>query len=593
MHTQSMHSLPSHPFDHDTETIVTPPPSAPPTQHRWAAESLERGLTHVMTCLTRQQRTDHWVGTLSSSALATAMSTVALKMMDAKHYADQIQRGRRWLIRTQLADGGWGDAVIDEANINATSLAIAALVFTQGEKRDAAEERALSHGLRRLQQFGGWPAVGDPQRCTLSGPCRTVASLAGLMDFKRIKRLRPEVILLPARVRRTISTTFPAYLSIALLHSARGKQPLNWLPTYRSAWRKCLAWLQRAQGPNGSFEESAFLTSVIVMGLCGIGHADLPWLKSAMTFIVESQRGDGGWPIDRDLETFDTDMAVFAFYEAGMPVPHGEKVRAWLLGQQSQEPCFPTNAPAGGWPWAKPSGWPDADDTAYTLMALRALGVPASAPVVRQGGRWLEALQSSSGAWPTFVRDSKMPFDHDCPYITGHVLSALQVTHRLEAHPKVLDRALTYLQHAQRYDGSFTSIWFRESVAGTASVLEALADCGLHDLHMARRARDAILRLQNEDGGWAGMRMQPSSAEETSWAILALLRTPEDAASRRAVDRGVEWLLANQRPDGTWEPTPIALYYSAMWYSDSYYAVSLPAQALARARGRYVDQYAE
>jgi squalene-hopene/tetraprenyl-beta-curcumene cyclase len=173
------------------------------------------------------------------------------------------------------------------------------------------------------------------------------------------------------------------------------------------------------------------------------------------------------------------------------------------------------------------------------------------------------------------------------------VLSALQATHRLEANPKLLDRALGYLERAQRYDGTFPSIWFRESVAGTASVVEALADCGLAHLPMALKARAALLRLQNEDGGWAGLRMQASTAEETSWALLALLRMPEDAASRRAVERGIAWLLERQRADGTWEQAPIGLYYSAMWYSDSYYAVTLPMQALARARAHSLDQYAE
>jgi hypothetical protein len=40
-------------------------------------------------------------------------------------------------------------------------------------------------------------------------------------------------------------------------------------------------------------------------------------------------------------------------------------------------------------------------------------------------------------------------------------------------------------------------------------------------------------------------------------------------------------LLGRQRPDGTWAPTVIGLYYSTLWYSDSMYAVALPLQALA------------
>ena len=36
-----------------------------------------------------------------------------------------------------------------------------------------------------------------------------------------------------------------------------------------------------------------------------------------------------------------------------------------------------------------------------------------------------------------------------------------------------------------------------------------------------------------------------------------------------------------------WAATPIGLYYSAMWYSDPYYAVTLPMRALARVKARY------
>lgn len=550
--------------------------------------AIQRCLDRTVDYLQGQQKSgNHWAGVLSSSALATAISIVALRLTDDAGYREQIRRGRGWLLRTQNADGGWGDAVVDVSNVNATSLAYAALVFTAQGNTRPAEAPALARARERLDQFGGFEVVGDPRRCTLSGPCRTVSALAGLMDWRHIKRLRPEVVLIPARLRRTISTTFPAYLSISTLHATKAPHPLNYLPTYRRVRAQVIDWLRQAQGPNGSFEESAFLTSVIIMGLTGAGLREVPWLPAALRFVLESQRGDGGWPIDRDLETFDTDMTVFAFHEAGLTVPRAAAVRDWLLARQFDEVCFPTSARPGGWAWAMPAGWPECDDTSYTLLALRALGVPATAAPLRRGARWLERMQNKDGSWSTFVRGSTMPFDHDCPYITGHVLCALRATGRLIEEPRILERALAYLTTAQRYDGSFGSIWFREATAGTASVLEALAECGLLHTPMALRARDALLRSQNDDGGWAGLRGQASTAEETAWATLALLRCPHDDTSTRAVERAVRWLVAGQQADGTWAPAPIGLYYSAMWYSDSYFAVTLPLQALARAGGHY------
>lgn len=551
---------------------------------------LERTLDGALSYLRREQRDgNHWVGELSSSALATSMSIVALWLVDRVGDAEVIARGRLWLLATQLKDGGWGDAMVDPANINATSLTIGALVLTMPGEPEPGALDALRRAKERLTLFGGWEAVGDPDRCTLSGPCRTVAALAGLMDWRRIKRLRPEVILLPAQVRRTISTTFPAYLSIATLHSTMAADPRNALPTYGKVRQMCVDWLERTQGANGSFEESAFLSSVIIACWTAAGFGALPWLAEAVRFVLESQREDGGWPIDRDLETFDTDLTTFAFVEAGEIEPNAEAVRDWLLARQLAEPCFPTGAKPGGWAWAMPAGWPDADDTSYTLLALRKLGVPAESEAIQRGATWLVEMQNRDGSWSTFVRNSRMPFDHDCPYITGHVLVALQAAGRLREKPRILERALAYLARAQRYDGSFASIWFREATAGTASVIEALAECGLLETRMAEDARGYLLRAQNDDGGWAGLRMQASTAEETAWALLALLRFPMDAVSARSVRRGVAWLAEHQRSDGTWAQAPIGLYYSAMWYSDSYYAVALPAQALARARACYVE----
>ncbi|MGH2514133.1 MAG: hypothetical protein ACRDHP_00610 [Ktedonobacterales bacterium] len=214
----------------------------------------EMALTRALNFLRTQQRaSNHWVGTLSSSALATAMVIVALQLVKRGTYQDRIMAGRRWLVATQHEDGGWGDGIIDESNINATSLALGALIFTQPAEPEPEARECMRRARACLDAFGGWEAVGDPNRCTLSGPCRTVAALAGIFDWRHIKRLRPEVILLPQGVRRTISTTFPAYLSIATLHAESAPHPLNALPSYDRVKRLCMEWLAQTQGANGSF----------------------------------------------------------------------------------------------------------------------------------------------------------------------------------------------------------------------------------------------------------------------------------------------------------------------------------------------------
>jgi hypothetical protein len=90
------------------------------------------------------------------------------------------------------------------------------------------------------------------------------------------------VSFLPAPIQRTISTTYPAYLSIALLHASAAPHLLNALPWCHRARAHALDWLATAKGPNGSFEESAFLTSLIIACMAASGLGDLPWLAQAV-----------------------------------------------------------------------------------------------------------------------------------------------------------------------------------------------------------------------------------------------------------------------------------------------------------------------
>lgn len=538
---------------------------------------------------TEQIDGNHWAGRLSSSARATALAVIALHLSGPAPFAGQIEQGRRWLAETQQANGGWGDATTDPANLRATTLALGALRFTSGGLLAASAAETLERGYGFLAEHGGFGQVqdqdaGKPRMDTLGKTSYTVAALTGLASWQGIRPLRPELVLLPSRLRRKVSFSFPGYLSLALVQSKMAPGLSNHLPTYRLACDRAVAWLGKACGPDGSSQEAIYTTANIIMSLITAGRGGAPWLQNAVRFLVACQREDGSWPIVRDLETFDTDMAVFALAEAKTSIPNAARVADWLLARQFEQTCFATGAAPGGWAWAMPSGWPDADDTAYTLLALLALGVAGDSAPIRRGAAWLEAMQNADGAWPTLVPNSLLGFDRDCPYITGHVISALQACGRLAGKPRTLDRALSYLTKAQQSDGSFASIWFRQTTAGTASVLEALADCHRLDMNMARHASAALRHGQNEDGGWAGMRGQASSAEETAWATLALLRCGQQDGAQQAAERGIGWLLEHQQTDGTWQAAPIGLYSTSMWYANSYYALSLPLQALARAQ---------
>lgn len=537
---------------------------------------VEQARKAAFRLLETRRRPSSWVGELSSSALSTSMSSLALYLHPEAASRPAWVAGLRWVAGTQHGDGGWGDAVVDPSNMNATSMATAILHYC------AAEEYGdrVGAGRRWVEKAGGFPVLNDPRATSMSGPGRTMYSLAGFYEWSRIRKLPTEVILLPGRVQRTLSITFSSILSLSVLQDHFAPVPLWRRPLRRRAVRAAIEWLRHAQAVDGSFGGSAMLASITVvcLTLADAGGEDI--VDKALTFLRKSQLSDGSWPMARDLENFDTTQAVYAYHEAGLPVPEGGKVRDWFFQHQWRTPCFHTSSPPGGWAWAKPSGWPDVDDTACTVRSLRALGVPSEDGSLRSGLRWLYEIQNRDGSWPTFVRDSKVPFDRGCPYITSQALTALAALGP-EAEGEASQKAISYLRQHQHLDGGFHSLWFRPSTRGTAAVIEAFSDLGLAEDPVTRRAAEWLRAHQNPDGGWGDGKGAASTAEETAWATAALLR-PGTPRYRDAVERGVGWMLDHQREDGGWEPGVVGVYFSSVVYSNTFYALSYPLIALSR-----------
>jgi squalene-hopene/tetraprenyl-beta-curcumene cyclase len=105
--------------------------------------------------------------------------------------------------------------------------------------------------------------------------------------------------------------------------------------------------------------------------------------------------------------------------------------------------------------------------------------------------------------------------------------------------------------------------------------------------------------VQNADGGWgettdsykdpALRGTGPSTASQTAWALLGILaaidRHPELRADFMAdVDRGIDYLLKTQRPDGNWnEPQFTGTGFPKQFYLNYHqYRLHFPLSALGR-----------
>ena len=563
----------------------------------------------------------HWEGELSSSALSTATAVIALALVDRAHHAPLIRRGLDWLQAHANADGGWGDTVLSRSNISTTALCWAAFGLLneanpaaeawlaetiRGQKSAVSGQRSedsdqseksehrtsnIEHPTRLRQEASPGQASKSPASLinhppssiipsalvaaiiarygkdrTFSVPILTACALAGRVSWDEVLPLPFELAVLPHQLFRwlrlpVVSYALPALIAIGQVRHYH-RPARRWLRDgARAASLRVLAQIQPA---NGGFLEAAPLTSFVVMSLAGMGLGAHPVAARGVQFLTASARPDGSWPIDTNLATWLTTLAVNALgpelKESTTEVTENKRghggtaplwppsasvtsvVKDWLLAQQYRAEHPFTHAAPGGWSWTDlPGGVPDADDTAGVLLALKTLTTevteenrghregkppcppPTSVPsVVSSGIEWLLDLQNGDGGMPTFCRGwGALPFDRSAPDLTAHALRAFAAW-REELPPALQKRvaaatqhALRFLAKAQRADGAWAPLWFGNQDApgeenltyGTAQVLRGLQE--LRDplaVELAARGAAWLLAAQNPDGSWAGGR---------------------------------------------------------------------------------------
>jgi squalene-hopene/tetraprenyl-beta-curcumene cyclase len=565
----------------------------------------------------------HWVGELSSSALSTATAVCALSLAGEAEHASLIRAGLRWLAQHANADGGWGDTDRSISNISTTTLAWAAFGIVAGAEKEYAQvvARAEQWLTARAGSLAPEPLAEAIARRygkdrTFSVPILTTCALAGRLGSPEqawgfVPQLPFELAALPHRCYSAVKLPVVSYALPALI--AIGQVRHHFRPTrnpvtraIRNATRnRTLDILTSIQPVNGGFLEATPLTSFVTMSLAAMGVLDHPVTKRAVDFLKNSARPDGSWPIDTNLGTWVTTLSI----NAGVELPDRESARIteWLLNQQYRAEHPYTHAAPGGWAWTNlPGGVPDADDTAGALLALRALAAQPGARTLRAASAgivWLLDLQNRDGGIPTFCRGwGTLPFDRSGADLTAHALRAwlawrdlvaADVRLRIDA---AVGRAVRFLNASQRPDGSWLPLWFghqkspddENPLYGTASVLSGLATVqrtGAADVSsLIERGVNWMLAWQQPDGGWSGAHDGESSVEETGLAVAALADVGfADPRWRIQFERGLHWLV-DRVEDGRWrEPSPIGFYFARLWYYEKLYPAIFATAALTRA----------
>ncbi|MCS7047368.1 MAG: hypothetical protein NZO58_13505, partial [Gemmataceae bacterium] len=446
-------------------------------------ERLEAAYRLALDTLLKERHPEgYWVGELASSALATATAVMALYLYGSRRprgdrilsqtervtlrdvqrerttfgdagcegeaaddvvgeRAALIDAGLRWLVEHQNADGGWGDTDRSFSNISTTMLCRAAFYLT-GKR--AAHAEAVARAERWLcTRYGSTPAqlaAAVRQRYgsdrTFATPILTTCALAGLVDWREVPPLPFELACLPQAWFRflrlhVVSYALPALIAIGqcIYHHRKPRNPLTRLAR-QLAIGPSLRVLERIQPTSGGFLEATPLTSFVTLSLAACGRADHVVARNGVGFLLKSVRPDGSWPIDTNLSTWVTTLAVNALAAAGEleRLERRDELCTWLLRQQFAAVHPYTGAAPGGWAWTPlPGGVPDADDTPGAIHALaNRAGVELQRQASAAGRDWLTRLQNSDGGVPTFCRGwGRLPFDRSGCDLTAHALRAV------------------------------------------------------------------------------------------------------------------------------------------------------------------------
>jgi lanosterol synthase len=278
----------------------------------------------------------------------------------------------------------------------------------------------------------------------------------------------------------------------------------------------------------------------------------------------------------------------------------------------------------GGWCFSDGEHrWPVSDCTAEALSSvLRIQSAPAVAPApaeripgerLRQAAAFIVARQNADGgfgtyerrrggAWLAAINPSEMfgqcmtELSHvEC---TGSAMTALAHLRTLaptSAPPgveRVIARGVAFLRTTQRADGSVPGFWGINFTYGIFHFVRGLRATGVAcDDPALVRAALWLVGAQRADGGWgehytsclSGRYVEhaQSQAVQTAWALLALMEVLP--AGAEPIGRGIAWLEARQREDGSWPPEAVnGVFFGSAMLTYRLYTSYFPTWALAR-----------
>jgi len=564
---------------HNSHPLASPDTPTQRSAHIGHMEALESALQKGEQWLLGKQDSEQgfWVEELEANTTLTSeylMLRRFLGLVDPERERKIV----RYLLHTQLDDGGWPIFSGGSADISTTVKAYFALKLAGISSDEPVMQRAKDLVLQK----GGAVQANVFTKITLA--------LFGQYDWRGIPCMPPEIFLAPqwfyfnlyavsywSRVviiplliifahRPLCSISKDQGIEELFLEPLETKDFSQVPPLHRDStllsWRNFFVWvdgllrlyefypiktlrkkalkeaerwmIEHMDGEGGlGAIYPAMANSIFALRALGYS-TDHPLIQKALGEIealeIFSHSGNTPTPSMLHLQpchspVWDTALTMNALIEEGIAPDHPSLRRAdaWLRGCQSRK--------VGDWvvssPEAKPGGWgfqyendwyPDVDDSSAVVTAMAKMyqaESPDSDEVLQRGFRWVLAMQGSDGGWGSYDKDNN----------------------------KLIFNKIPFADHQALLDPSTADL--------TGRCLEMLGAMGYDQSQQAvGPALEFLRREQEHNGSWYG-RWGVNYIYGT-WCVLSGLRAIGVDMEAPWVQKSVLWLESVQNSDGGW-----------------------------------------
>ena len=584
-------------------------PSTSQVEYQVLGAPLRRAIRRGRHWLLAQQKSNGcWQSPAEGPASQTADAVLLLAYLGQEE-SPLAQRLAAYLLKTQLADGGWalhsaGSTSTGTIDVSSSAKAYFALKLTGHDPSDEAMQRArrailANGGIERLEPsarfflalFGQIPYDHCP--CVLAQ--RLLAPRWSSWSVDRLSSWS-QAILIPLAVIRSMQPV----RSISATQGIRelfAQQPQRWPSTAATAstgskrpsvlttlgriaeravtacqHRGLLPWRWRGlataekrligcleSGSLGSAEFSALVFSIVALEC--LGHdEDSPQLAQCrqqfLQRITESPTSNTAWVRPTAAPVRDTALAVQSLLASGETTctPDIRRATRWLLDRQPSTITnnAPNNSSTGGWAISgNDSTRPDCQTTAAVLTVLQSqfaettVAQPNRATPLRLVCEPSPSVAQSGATAETTQRSTEA--------IQRHIEWLLVQQNEdggwglfARADNRTVRCSSIAASHGA-VDGSLADL--------TGSTLETLGKLGHRQGDPVVDRAVAFLRnAQQADGSWAG-HLGVGHIYGT-WRALAGLAAVGVPTNDPALVAGANWLLAHQQASGGWGESP-------------------------------------